>query len=99
MINDITRQYSSKQYEKNIYLSMLAEQCNYFNDMYYYMEDIVKFDKDKILSSDERNLLSIAMKNKINNNMNAIRTVSAYFNREKKKNLFIFHISLSINKN
>ena len=68
--------------------------------MYYYMEDIVKFDKDKILSSDERNLLSIAMKNKINNNMNAIRTVSAYFNREKKKkNLIIFHISLSINKN
>ena len=85
MINDITRQYSSKQYEKNIYLTMIAEQCNYFNDMYYYMEDIVKFDKDKILSSDERNLLSIAMKNKINNNMNAIRTVSAYFNREKKK--------------
>ena len=67
--------------------------------MYYYMEDIVKFDKDKILSSDERNLLNIAMKNKINNNMNAIRTVSAYFNREKKKNLIIFHISLSINKN
>ena len=53
--------------------------------MYYYMEDIVKFYKDKILSSDERNLLSIEMKNKINNNMNAIRTVSAYFNREKKK--------------
>ena len=44
---------------------MLAEQCEYFNDMYNYLEDMIKFEKDKILSSDERNLLNIAMKNKI----------------------------------
>ena len=85
VFNDITRDYSSKDYEKNIYLSMLAEQCEYFNDMYNYLEDMIKFEKDKILSSDERNLLNIAMKNKIKKNLNAIRTASAYMNKEKKK--------------
>ena len=41
--------------------------------------------KIEFLSSDERNLLSIAMKNKINKNLQGIRTVSAYMNKEKKK--------------
>ena len=85
ILNDITRVYSTQQYEKNVYLSMVAEQCEYYDDMYNYLEDMVKFDKDRILSSDERNLLSIAMKNKINKNLQGIRTVSAYMNKEKKK--------------
>ena len=93
VFNDITRDHPSYDYEKNIYLSMLAEQCEYFNDMYNYLEDMIKFEKDKILSSDERNLLNIAMKNKIKKNLNAIRTASAYMNKEKKKkNLLFFHI-------
>ena len=83
--NDITRGYSSIKYEKNLYLSMLAEQCEYYNDMYYYLEDMIKFDKDKVFNYDERNLLSIAMNNKTKPNLNAIRTVFAYMNKEKKK--------------
>ena len=65
---------------------MLAEQCEYYNDMYYYLEDMIKFDKDKVFNSDERKLLSVAMNNKIKPNLKAIRTVSAYMNKEKKKN-------------
>ncbi len=46
---------------------------------------MIKFDKDRILKLDERNLLNITMKNKINTNLNVIITLSIYMNKEKKK--------------
>ena len=52
----------SIKYEKNVYLAMLAEQCNRFNEMVSFLEDMLK-SRDKDLNSDERNLLSIAYKN------------------------------------
>ena len=45
----------SSKYEKNVYLAMLAEQCNRFEEMVQFLEDMLK-SRDKDLSSDERNL-------------------------------------------
>ena len=74
----------STKYEKNVYLAMLAEQCNRFEEMVQFLEDMVKT-RDKDLSSDERNLLSIAYKNSITSLRTALRTIMAYENKEKKK--------------
>ena len=49
----------SEKYEKQVYLAMLAEQCGRFEDMTEFLEEMVK-NKKEDLSSDERNLLSIA---------------------------------------
>ena len=79
----------SQKYEKNVYLAMLAEQCNRFEEMVQFLEDMVKT-RDKDLSSDERNLLSIAYKNSITSLRTALRTIMAYENKEKKKENSIF---------
>lgn len=74
----------SEKYEKNVYLAMLAEQCNRFEDMMEFLEDMVKSKKED-LSSDERNLLSIAYKNTVSQRRQAVRTLLAYEIKEKKK--------------
>jgi len=74
----------STKYEKNVYLAMLAEQCNRFNEMVNFLEDMVR-SRDKDLNSDERNLLSIAYKNSVSGGRSALRTIMAYENKEKKK--------------
>ena len=75
---------SSTKYEKNVYLAMLAEQCNRFNEMVSFLEDMLK-QRDKDLNSDERNLLSIAYKNSISGLRSALRTIMAYEKKKKKK--------------
>lgn len=79
----------SSKYEKNVYLAMLAEQCNRFEEMVQFLEDMVK-SRDKDLSSDERNLLSIAYKNSISSRRTALRTIVAYETKEKKKDSSTF---------
>jgi 14-3-3 protein epsilon len=74
----------SKGYEKNVYLAMLAEQCNRFEEMTEFLEDMLKA-RDKDLNSDERNLLSIAYKNSVSTRRTALRTIMAYEMKEKKK--------------
>ena len=74
----------STKYDKNVYLAMLAEQCNRFNEMVHFLEDMVR-SRDKDLNSDERNLLSIAYKNSVSGGRSALRTIMAYENKEKKK--------------
>ena len=74
----------SEKYEKQIYLAMLAEQCSRYEDMMAFLEDMVKV-KQGDLSSDERNLLSIAYKNTISLDRQAIRTLLAYESKEAKK--------------
>lgn len=74
----------TERYEKQVYLAMLAEQCSRFEDMMEFLEDMVKGKKDD-LSSDERNLLSIAYKNTISLRRQALRTLLAYEMKEKKK--------------
>ena len=75
---------TSKGYEKNVYLAMLAEQCNRFEEMSDYLEDLLK-GRDKDINSDERNLLSIAYKNSVSSRRTALRTIMAYEMKEKKK--------------
>lgn len=72
------------RYEKQVYLAMLAEQCGRFEDMMEFLEEMVRGKKED-LSSDERNLLSIAYKNSISLRRQAIRTLMAYEMKEKKK--------------
>ena len=74
----------SAKYEKNIYLAMLAEQCNRFEEMVEFLEEMLK-SRDKDLNGDERNLLSIAYKNSVSSRRTALRTIMAYETKEKKK--------------
>ena len=74
----------SEKYEKQVYLAMLAEQCSRYEDMMTFLEDMVKT-KTEDLSSDERNLLSIAYKNTISQDRQAIRSLLAYESKEAKK--------------
>jgi 14-3-3 protein epsilon len=74
----------TEKYEKQVYLAMLAEQCNRFEDMMNFLEEMVR-NKTDALSSDERNLLSIAYKNTITLRRTAIRTLSAYEAKERRK--------------
>jgi 14-3-3 protein epsilon len=74
----------TERYEKQVYLAMLAEQCSRFEDMMEFLEEMVKGKKDD-LSSDERNLLSIAYKNTISLRRQALRTLLAYEMKERKK--------------
>ena len=46
------------KYEKNVYMAMLAEQCNRFEEMVEFLENMLK-KRDTDLNSDERNLLII----------------------------------------
>lgn len=72
------------KYEKNVYMAMLGEQCNRFEEMVEFLEQMLK-SRDKDLNSDERNLLSIAYKNSVTSKRTALRTVMAYELKEKKK--------------
>lgn len=72
------------KYEKPVYLAMLAEQCNRFEEMSEYLETMLK-SRDRDLNSDERNLLSIAFKNSVSSRRSSLRTISAYEHKEKKK--------------
>jgi 14-3-3 protein epsilon len=74
----------SAKYEKNIYLAMLAEQCNRFEEMVEFLEEMHKT-RTKDLNGDERNLLSIAYKNSVSSRRTALRTIMAYETKEKKK--------------
>ena len=74
----------SAKYEKNIYLAMLAEQCNRFDEMVEFLEQLLG-SRDGDLNNDERNLLSIAYKNAISSSRTALRTIMAYEAKESKK--------------
>ncbi len=63
---------------------MLAEQCNRFEEMVEFLEDLLKT-RTGDLNSDERNLLSIAYKNSISSRRTALRTIMAYETKESKK--------------
>jgi 14-3-3 protein epsilon len=74
----------SKSYEKNVYLSMLAEQCSRYEDMSEFLEELLK-SREGDLNTDERNLLSIAYKSSVSSRRTAYRTIVAYENKERKK--------------
>ena len=80
-------QNSNDNYEKLIYVTMLAEQCKNYEDMLYFMKCCIK-NKNDILTSDERNLFSVACKQYISVNKEGNRTILAYENKERKKDNF-----------
>ncbi len=74
----------ANRYEKQVYLAMLEEHCKCCENRMEFLEEMVKGKKED-LSSDERNLLSIAYKNTISMRRQAIRTLLAYEIKERKK--------------
>ena len=72
------------KYERNVYLAMLSEQCEKYEDMRFYLEEIFKFKMD-YLNLDECNLISISYRKIINFHRNALKTIKFYESQEKKK--------------
>ena len=70
--------------DKLFYTSMIAEQCSLYDDMYYFLKNPFK-QKDDYMDQDENNLFSIACRNLISPYRQAIRTIQAYENKERKK--------------
>jgi len=62
--------------EENIFLARVAEQAERFEDMVDYLA-LVLDSKGPEVSSDERNLLSVAFKNLISSKRAACRTITA----------------------
>jgi 14-3-3 protein epsilon len=66
----------SDSVEKNIFLARVAEQAERFEDMVSFLE-LVLNEKGADVTSDERNLLSVAFKNLISSKRAACRTIAA----------------------
>ena len=62
--------------EQNIFLARVAEQAERFDDMVDFLKDVLR-EKGAEVSSDERNLLSVAFKNLISSKRAACRTIQA----------------------
>merc|ERR1712156_772816 len=62
--------------DQNIFLARVAEQAERFDDMVKYLSDVLDV-KGQDVSSDERNLLSVAFKNLISSKRAACRTIAA----------------------
>ena len=62
--------------EEKIFLARVAEQAERFEDMVTYLSKVLDV-KGQEVSSDERNLLSVAFKNLISSKRAACRTISA----------------------
>merc|ERR1712038_703182 len=62
--------------EENIFLARVAEQAERFEDMVQFLSNVLD-DKGADVSSDERNLLSVAFKNLISSKRAACRTIAA----------------------
>jgi len=62
--------------EENIFLARVAEQAERFEDMVDFL-GLVLDNKGADVSSDERNLLSVAFKNLISSKRAACRTIAA----------------------
>jgi len=62
--------------EENIFMARVAEQAERFDDMVYYLQQVVT-NKNEDFTTEERNLLSVGFKNQIGSKRTAIRTISA----------------------
>jgi len=61
--------------EENIYMAKIAEQTERFENMLDYMKAVVQSGQD--LSTEERNLLSVAYKNSVGSRRTAWRALSS----------------------
>jgi 14-3-3 protein epsilon len=62
--------------EENIFLARVAEQAERFEDMVDFLKPVLD-SKGADITSDERNLLSVAFKNLISSKRTAWRTITA----------------------
>jgi len=62
--------------DENIFLARVAEQAERFDDMVTYLESVLDV-KGADVTSDERNLISVAFKNLISSKRAACRTIAA----------------------
>lgn len=62
--------------EENIFLARVAEQAERFEDMVKFLGKVLH-EKGADVTSDERNLLSVAFKNLISSKRAACRTITA----------------------
>jgi 14-3-3 protein epsilon len=62
--------------DENIFLARVAEQAERFDDMVTYLEAVLDV-KGADVTSDERNLISVAFKNLISSKRAACRTIAA----------------------
>ena len=75
---------SNDNYEKLIDLAMLAEQIENYEDMLFFVKEVIK-NKKGLMDSDERNLFSRACKNYISSNRKGNRIIEDYEDKERKK--------------
>ena len=75
---------SSNQYSKLIYTTFVAEQCAFYDDMLFFIENYLK-NNNIPLDSDYRNLFSLACKNYTKSYREAVIKIDAYINKEKRK--------------
>jgi hypothetical protein len=68
--------------EEQIFMARVAEQSERFRDMVDFLKPVIK-EKGPALSTDERNLLSVAFKNLVSQQRTAIRTISAIEQNQK----------------
>ena len=71
--------------EESIFLARVAEQAERFEDMVEYLKKVLE-EKGGDVTSDERNLLSVAFKNLISSKRAACRTISAIEQNPKYQN-------------
>lgn len=68
--------------EQHIFMARVAEQSERFRDMVDFLKPVIK-EKGAALSTDERNLLSVAFKNLVTQQRTAIRTITAIEQNQK----------------
>jgi len=68
--------------DEQIFMARVAEQSERFRDMVDFLKPVIK-EKGAALSTDERNLLSVAFKNLVSQQRTAIRTISAIEQNQK----------------
>ena len=76
---------------KFLYTALLADQCNFYEDMFYFMKAFIKNKKD-ILTPEERNTFAIACKQYISKNRSANRTILQYEKKEKNNSSHLNYI-------
>ena len=68
--------------DEQIFMARVAEQSERFRDMVDFLKPVIK-EKGAALSTDERNLLSVAFKNLVSQQRTAIRTIAAIEQNQK----------------
>lgn len=68
--------------EEHIFMARVAEQSERFRDMVDFLKPVIK-EKGASLTTDERNLLSVAFKNLVSQQRTAIRTITAIEQNQK----------------